>query len=46
VWNVKTGLSLMVIEIPSVITDIAWSPDGTRLAAGDNKGLIHIWQQP
>ena len=24
----------------------AWSPDGTRIASGDDDGLVRIWQAP
>jgi WD40 repeat protein len=46
VWDMFKQEQLALIELPATMTDIAWSPDGTRLAAADNDGLIHIWQQP
>ena len=46
VWDVATRTALMRVEMPFSMTDIAWSPDGTRLATGDTDGLIHVWQRP
>jgi len=45
VWSVPTRERLSAIESLTRPTDIAWLPDGTRLAVGDSAGLIHIWQR-
>jgi WD40 repeat protein len=46
VWSMPGGELLASMQTKASLTDIAWSPDGARLAAGDSNGLIHIWQQP
>ncbi len=28
------------------VTSVAWSPDGKRVAAGTNVGLMHVWAAP
>jgi WD40 repeat protein len=44
VWDIPARTVLAVMEVPGFVSDIAWSLDGTRLAASDTDGLIHIWQ--
>lgn len=46
VWDVQTGVlaaALDGLHADSFVTGLAWSPDGTRLAAGSG-GLIHLWR--
>ena len=30
----------------SEVLAVAWSPDGTRIASGDDDGIVRIWQAP
>jgi WD40 repeat protein len=45
VWAMPGGGLLASMQSPITLSNIAWSPDGTHLAASDNDGLIHIWKQ-
>jgi len=43
-WSLATGRLLVSSpEVPAVIAQIAWSPDGTRLAFGGGSGSIWVW---
>ncbi|HYX50161.1 MAG TPA: WD40 repeat domain-containing protein [Ktedonobacteraceae bacterium] len=28
----------------SEVLAVAWSPDGTRIASGDDDGIVQVWQ--
>ena len=30
----------------NAVSAVAWSPDGTRIASGDDDGIVRIWQAP
>jgi len=30
----------------SEVLTVAWSPDGTRIASGDDDGIVRVWQAP
>ncbi len=43
-WNPDTGKELYSTEVhPARIVSIAWSPDGTMVASGDDVGILNIW---
>ena len=45
--DVKSGDLNNVFEgLDGSVTDLAWSADGTSLAAASNSGQVRIWQQP
>jgi hypothetical protein len=50
VWirNLKTGkyLSAFAQRLPNPVREVAVSPDGTQIAAGDENGNLHIWNFP
>jgi len=44
VWDVSAGFPLWVSKsYPAQIRRVAWSPDGTRLAGGDDNGQVIVW---
>jgi WD40 repeat protein len=43
IWNIKTGERLQKILTQTVTNDVAFSPDGAKLASGDVGGMIHLW---
>lgn len=48
IWNIKTGecLSAFTQHLPAGVEKVIISPDGTKIAAGDNEGNLHIWDFP
>jgi hypothetical protein len=48
VWDTRTGRTLggpLTDAAPEpVVTNLAFSPDGAQLAAGDDTGLVRIWR--
>ncbi len=43
-WNPDTGEELYSTDPhPARIVSIAWSPDGTKVASGDDVGYLNIW---
>ncbi|MFO0911417.1 MAG: WD40 repeat domain-containing protein [Pirellulales bacterium] len=44
VWDLKSGQQLVIPKIP-IATAVAWSPDGSILAAGDKSGHIVLMRE-
>ena len=42
-WDVNTGTLLQTLYQPVNIWSVAFSPDGNRIATGDNNGTIRLW---
>ncbi|MDE0086828.1 MAG: hypothetical protein OXU23_14005 [Candidatus Poribacteria bacterium] len=42
-WNVNTGKHLQTLSHPVAIWSVSFSPDGKRIATGDNNGTIRLW---
>jgi WD40 repeat protein len=45
-WNVKTGKVEQTLEGSHDVVSLAWSPDGSRVTAGQANGLTVLWQLP
>ena len=43
-WEVTSGESVGVLDVPS--HDVAFSPDGTRLAVAGDDGVTSLWEAP
>ena len=43
VWDVATGKILALFRGAGGTTHLAFSPDGTTLATGDNSGHVRLW---
>jgi len=49
-WRAASGAKLSVLRPrdaepnPPVAGKLAWSPDGSRVAAGDRKGVVRVWE--
>ena len=42
-----TGTPTLTYRIhSSEVLTVVWSPDGTRLASGDEDGIVRVWQAP
>ena len=52
VWNAITGHLLISYQVPpspgeeDAIFAVAWSPAGTRIAAGGADTVVHLWSAP
>ncbi|HYO80061.1 MAG TPA: hypothetical protein VES20_01565, partial [Bryobacteraceae bacterium] len=44
VWDAATGRRVHELQAPRAVSTVAFSPDGTQLAAASRGKLIHIWQ--
>lgn len=44
VWDTASGTLLLDIAMPSFVTDVTFSPDGTLLAAAAGDGIIRLWE--
>ena len=43
-WDPATGRELFATpELPALITQLAWSPDGEQLAAAGGTGVVYLW---
>lgn len=44
-WDIKTGLSQLELEMPGHAWGlcVAWSPDGSLIAAGSRGGSSRVW---
>jgi WD40 repeat protein len=46
VWDTETGKEIALVKAPATtLLSVAWSQDGKRLAADEEKGL-HVWDVP
>ena len=46
-WRVASGRELLVLESPSKVVDLAFSPDGMTLAAGTwvpGRAAVYLWR--
>jgi WD40 repeat protein len=44
IWNVDTGLEIRTLRSPEgLVTRMAYSPDGSRLAAASQNGSVIVW---
>ena len=44
VWELETGLSKLSFQAPpSVLSAVAFSPDGKRLVTGGDEGALNLW---
>ena len=45
IWNIETLESVLTIDEPeSIVTSVAWSPDGQLLAGTGWDGLLRLWR--
>jgi WD40 repeat protein len=42
-WSVATGEPVAKLNHQAFVYDVAYSPDGARLATGDIRGVITVW---
>lgn len=42
IWDANTGIEISQYLLAGWCTAVAWSPDGSRLVAGDSSGAVHI----
>ena len=46
-WDVPTGKELWRFNIPrSIMTSVAFSPDGNFVVTGDDESSVRIWRVP
>ena len=44
VWDPTTGRELVATPtLPGLVTQLAWSADGTQLAFGGGSGVVYVW---
>ena len=46
VWKWNNGARVLSPVLPDAntpLTTLAWSPNGARLAVGNNKGIVYVW---
>jgi WD40 repeat protein len=47
VWDIETGKVLLVIRGHSaLVTGLSYRQDGKRIASGDQKGTVKVWETP
>jgi WD40 repeat protein len=42
-WDPLSGRMLAELELPAILAQLAWSPDGTHLAIAGGSGTVWIW---
>ncbi len=42
-WDPRAGRMLAELELPALLSQLAWSPDGTHLAVAGGAGTVWIW---
>jgi WD40 repeat protein len=42
-WDPVGGRMLADVELPVILTQLAWSPDGSRLAVAGASGTVWLW---
>ena len=42
-WDPRAGRMLAELELPVVLAQLAWSPDGSHLAVAGGSGTVWIW---
>jgi WD40 repeat protein len=43
VWDAETGQKRLEVKAQGGARFCAWSPDGTRLLSGDERGNLRVW---
>jgi len=46
VWDAASGRNIYIYRYTTSISDVAWSPDGTRIATWSTNGTAQIWKAP
>jgi WD40 repeat protein len=46
IWDVESGKELAQLPCSAQVTVVAFSPDGTNLAAGSKDGSAQVWKTP
>jgi WD40 repeat protein len=46
VWNVDTGRQVLELKHDSVVEDVAFNADGTKLGTGSDDGTARVWELP
>jgi WD40 repeat protein len=42
-WDVETGESLRIMEVPDDVTSVAFAPDGQAVLSGSKDGILRLW---